>query len=117
MNPLNPRIETAHLLLLNRAASTPGARRSASGMVKAPERLMSAAEMTKTAAAVLETDWLLREADSTPTFIKSPRLSSGHACSSTLAALAREVVTSIPARIAQRIENLCMSVPAKHVTF
>ncbi len=49
--PLKPRALTAHLLESIRPTSMPGANRSASGMLVAPERLISSSLMTNTAAA------------------------------------------------------------------
>src|ERR1035438_2667445 len=53
------------------STSTPGAMRSRSGMLVAPERRMSSRLITKTAAAVRERLFSLFETDVTLTFIRS----------------------------------------------
>ena len=71
--PLKPRMLTAQRLLAMRATSTPGAMRSASGMLRTPERRMSSREITNTAAATSCTSCTLREALLISIFSKSSR--------------------------------------------
>src|SRR5467141_1445355 len=74
--PLNPREPIAHLFSSMRATSRPGTRRSASGMLVAPDRRMSSCVITKIAAAASATCCLRLETEVTCIFHRSSKLTA-----------------------------------------
>ena len=93
--PLKPREAIAHLFSSIRATSSPGASRSASGMLRAPERRISSCVITKIAAAALASVCSRFDTDVTFRFIRSSRLiavTSGKSWAETA------LVSSAPAR-------------------
>ena len=70
---LKPRAETAQVLALICDTSTPGTMRNRSGILVAPEWLISSWVITKIAAAAWEIFWAFLETEVTSMFIKSSR--------------------------------------------
>jgi hypothetical protein len=99
---LKPRMEIVHECPLLLATSTPGAIRSACGMLLAPERRMSARVITNTAAGASMAASSRRETEVTRTRPSSSMLSSSKAiarCSTASVVAARCADASVTAAV------------------